>query len=245
MLTSLRYIDFASSQIGSDFSVSKSVEALRQDLRALTLVFWLNGNFAHPPLNLVRLYLPPDQSYFDYFGNPVSFIQPNHEGLGEGGGKFNQYYFSISSLLQQPVPTYNGDYELDLNGSRYYWNDISFIDPSGGSIDGFVFPATVVSYTAGGILDTISWRWKAVQGSGYRDADEEEVRLKIREFYYYLGTDGGNSATPVGQFGVPYYRNGTIRVASYNLSAASLGGRLDCDYWDRAGTDYKFVIDLD
>ena len=201
-------------------------------------------SFPHPDIANVNLTLPPEIAYIDN-GTRIYSIAPNHSNENpEGpGGIFNQYYFEVSDI-DTPTAPYKGDYILDITSSgetsHYYFNNLDFLGTSTESRESILMPISSYHFE-GGYLKTVSWEWKKIVDDTIVPASEDEVKLIVRQFYFYFGQNLGTQMPDT--FGVPYYINGTLDVSSYNLEEDSYS-YIECDYWDRAANDCKFFFDL-
>jgi len=237
-LTSLRYHTFTKDEIGEDGDPLVQISDLVSRER-FNLVFWLNKNFPHMGNSEVSLVLPPGVEYIRRYpaGETLTEIQPYNEGPLASDG-YAQYYFDLTERIMSPTPPFDGDYQLNIGSNTYFFRGVNFLKPTIDSYDGFIIPSTVVETDEKGSIQRISWYWKAVENGIWRDATPEEVRLKARIFYYYFGSE---TYRP-DQLGKTWYENGSVDVSRFNMTTESENGRLDCDYWNRAGDDYKFTF---
>ncbi len=235
-LTSLRYHTFTKDEIGKDGAPLVQISDLVNRER-FNLVFWLNKNFPHLGNSEVSLVLPPGVEYLRRYpsGETLTEIQPYNEGPLAFDG-YAQYYFDLTERILSPTPPFNGDYQLKIGSENYLFRGINFLKPTIDNYEGFVIPSTVLEVDEKGALQRISWYWKAIENGAWRDATPEEVQLKARIFYYYFGSE---TYRP-DQLGKTWYENGSTDVSRFNMTRESENGRIDCDYWNRAGDDYKF-----
>ncbi len=235
-LTTLRHYTFRSDEILSDGSPTRPFSELIGN-EQMSLVFWLNKNFPHLDKSAVRLVLPPENEYL--LNAPpdeaIEGIKPYHDSPLASDG-YAQYYFNFGSLFISPKPPFDGDYQLKLGTDKYYFKDVKFLKPAVDTYDGFLFPSTTVEIDENQNLKKLSWRWKAIENGLWRDATPEEVQLKARTFYYYFGSE---TYRP-DQLEKIWYENGTVDISRFGMTTSSQDGGLYCDYWNRAGDDYKF-----
>ena len=127
-----------------------------------------------------------------------------------------------------------------FRSSHYYFNNLDFLGTSTESRESILMPISSYHFEDG-YLKTVSWEWKKIVDDTIVPASEDEVKLIVRQFYFYFGQNLGTQMPDT--FGVPYYINGTLDVSSYNLEEDSYS-YIECDYWDRAANDCKFFFDL-
>jgi len=219
----------SSSMIGSLFSI----------------VFWLNRSFPHPEFSTVFLKFPPDVVYKDRNGTTVSGMYANWGAIGEGpGGEFNQYYFNyINEEIKSPATPFKGDYELTINNVQYTYKNLSFLTPTGGSPEGFIFPETRITYDSEDYVQKLYYSWWVVKNGTFVRPTETEVRLAAKQYYYYFPKIWVKQPEDFGQV---YYRSGEMDLSSYKIKKSELGGvagepnALRSVYWDRMGNEWNF-----
>ncbi len=210
-----------------------------------SIVIWLNRSFPHPDFSTVFLEFPTGVEYKDKNGATVAGIYANWERTGEGpGGEFNQYYFSyINSVIKSPPTPFKGDYTLTINDTQYSFRNLSFLTPTGGSPEGFIFPETKITYDSNDFVQKLSYSWWVVRNGVFARPTETEVRLAAKQYYFYFQRIGSKGPEDFGQV---YYRSGEMDLSSYKLKKSELGtadgepNGLRSVYWDRMGNEWNF-----
>ncbi len=244
LITALRDVTIQSSDIDANGNLLKTAQSLAGDLSTISLVFWLDkSRFPHPATSQASLTLPSGTTWLDSNGSPVTCFTADWDSPSEGpSGKYSQYYFNISAHVANFNPALPGDYALKLGSSTYSFKSLQFSGTSAATNEGMILPVSSFAFNQAGVLATISWHWVKLAGGTFVPASAEEVSLRVLQFYYYL------SEQPLVIVVVPANqasKSGSLDVLSYGHTKASFqsgnGAMLYCDYWDRAGTDYKFT----
>jgi len=229
-----------------DFNDSGPILPVSSFLKGdFSLLVWLNKTFNHPDYNSVFLRLPPENLYIDLNGNKVDGVYASWHGLNGGpGGEYNQYYFNyFKNMLESPKAPFDGNYELDLNGEKYYFSNLNFPKPTETEYDGFLFPQTRLDFDEDGYLQKASYSWWIVNNNRYEKPSEQEVKLIVSQCII--------AGKQPEDFKKLYYQNNELDFSKYNIKKTDIIGTVSdqgtyrCDYWDWAGNSYNFSYFLE
>lgn len=161
---------------------SLPIQSFENELFAL--IFWFSGNLIDVEQSKVFLTLPDRETYQTRNGQIVTGIPCSHSAFSY---RYKQYYFNrINEEIISPKPPYDGDYCLDLNGNKFFYQGIEFLSPYENSFEGFIFPQNTFIFNDEGILQKIVYTWWIIRNGNYAKPTLEELQRRVNHFNYCL-----------------------------------------------------------
>ena len=157
--------------------VNLSVRDFFVPVRMLIYFFAENGFGVLPDdLKQVRLIFPEDLTVINDSNQIVTYINPRLKQSDD-----NIYQFELTNI-KDPKPFFGGNYQMDIAGKYYYFNNMYFVNPDK-SYNGMLFPI-FDALDDGTYFTKLRYCWKMVENGKIRDASSNEIGIIIKSAHF-------------------------------------------------------------